>query len=85
MNTKSKENNVKDGTGEVVAMLVEALSSRGAVRLTHFGLFKVVEVKGRKRYNFAERKMEAVRPFKKITFTPAEGLRDMLNRKRERK
>lgn len=69
--------NVKDKTGIVDAM-VQELSKKGSVRLVHFGLFKVRKIKGRKRYDFKERKMVAMKPFKQIIFSPARGIREML-------
>lgn len=78
--TKSKKNNIADDSG-LLEQLIESLLKKGMVRLTHFGLFEVVEVRGRMRYAFGKRKMVPVKAFRKIRFTPAAGLRDMLNGK----
>lgn len=78
--TKDRENNIRDDSG-LVDKLVDALTRKGVARLVHFGLFRVVSVEGRKRYDFKKRRMVPVGSFKKITFTPAQGFRDMLNTK----
>lgn len=72
-----KRANITDKTG-IVDELVQTLSKKGAVRLVHLGLFRVVEIKGRKRYDFKKRGMVAMKPFKQIIFTPARGIREML-------
>lgn len=78
--TRSKKYNVLDGS-DISHILVDTLVKKGAVRLVHFGIFRAVLVKGRKRYDFKTRKMVDVPTFKQVTFTPAEGLREMLNTK----
>lgn len=75
MATKTK--NLKDTSGLIDAMVHE-LSSNGSVRLVHLGVFKIKTIKDRKRYDFADRKVIPVKPFKQIIFTPARGIREML-------
>ncbi len=80
MSTKLKKYNIKDESG-LIEGLITGLQTKGAVRFLHFGLFKVVSVKGRTRYNFKTRKVVPTLPYKSITFSPAKGLRDMFNKK----
>lgn len=66
----------------MIESLISALQVNGAVRFLHFGLFKIVPVKGRTRYDFKKRKIVPTGPYNLITFSPAKGLRDMFNTKR---
>lgn len=72
---------IKDKSG-LVDSLVSELSSAGSVRLVHLGLFRVKLIKGKKRYDFKSRKVIAVKPYKIIIFTPARGIREMLQGKK---
>lgn len=62
--------------------LVHELATHGSARLVHLGLFRVVEVKNRKRYDFKERRVANLEPYKQITFSPSKGIRDMLQKKK---
>lgn len=73
----SKRKNIKDTSGIVDAMIAELVKT-GSVRLVHFGLFRVREIKGHKRYDFKARKVIAMEPYKQIIYTPARGIREML-------
>lgn len=75
--TASKSNNLKDTSGLVDA-LVDQLSKKGVVRLVHLGLFRVLQIKGKKRYSFKTREVVDANPYKQIIFTPARGIRQML-------
>lgn len=77
---KIKNKSIKDKAG-LVDQLVNALHEKGAIRLTNFGSFKVVSIKGRKVFDFKKRQMRPVPAFKQVVFTSARGLRDMLNSK----
>lgn len=72
--------NVKD-SGTTTDDLVRTLLKHGMARLVHFGRFRVIEMKGRKRYDFKKREMVPVGARKMITFAPSKGLREMLNKK----
>lgn len=76
----SADYNIKDASGLVENLMVD-LQKKGAVRLLHFGLFKVQTVKGKTRYDFVNKKIVPIPTFKKISFTPAKGLREMINKK----
>lgn len=67
---------IKDSA--VVDALVRELSERGSARLVHLGLFRIVEVKGHKRYDFKKRDVVPMKPYKQIIFTPSQGIREML-------
>lgn len=73
----SKRNNLKDNSG-IVDKIIHELSVHGSVRLVHFGLFRVVEIKGHKRYDFKKRRVVEAKPYKQIIYTPARGIREML-------
>lgn len=73
----SKRHSIKDKSGMIDA-LVHELVSKGSVRLSHFGLFRVREIKGHKRYDFKKRRIVEVEPYKQIIFTPARGIAEML-------
>jgi len=73
----SKIPSIKDGNG-LVDQLVHELSKKGSARLVHLGQFRVVEIKGHKRYDFKERRVVPMKPYKQIIFTPARGIREML-------
>lgn len=81
--TRSKAADVKDTSG-ILDQLVENLVTKGSARFMHFGLFKVVSVTGRKRYSFQDRKMVPIPRYITVSFSPAQGLRDMLNEKGRR-
>lgn len=68
---------IVDKTG-LIDQLVGELESKGSARLVHLGLFRVKLIKGKKRYDFKERQVIAVKPYKIIIFTPARGIREML-------
>lgn len=68
---------IKDKSG-LIDSVVHELSTNGSVRLVHLGLFRVVTIKGHKRYEFKTRKVVAMKPYKQIIFTPARGIREML-------
>lgn len=74
----SKKKNLKDSSGMVDALIHE-LSKTGSARLVHFGRFRIVELKGRKRYEFKTRKVVDMKPYKQIIFMPSKGLREMLH------
>lgn len=76
----SKITSIKDRSG-LVDQLVHELSTKGSARLVHLGLFRVVPIKGRKRYDFKERRVVSMKPYKQLTFQPAKGIRDILQLK----
>lgn len=80
---RSKASDVKDKSG-VLDQLVDTLMTKGSVRLMHFGRFKIVSVEGRKRYSFADRSIVPIPKYFTVSFSPAQGLRDMLNEKGRR-
>lgn len=73
----SKKINLKDKNG-LIDELIHTLEKNGSARLVHFGLFRIVEIKGHKRYDFKERKVVPMKPYKQIIFTPSKGIREML-------
>jgi len=73
----AKRKNLKDNSG-LIDEVIHELTKKGSVRLVHLGQFRVAKVKGRKRYDFKERKVVPMEPYKQIIFTPAKGIRDML-------
>ena len=73
----SKSTNLTDKTG-LIDKMVHALSTEGAVRLVHFGQFRIKTIKGHKRFDFKKREMVPMKPYKQIIFTPARGIREML-------
>lgn len=77
----NKKNAIKDTTGLVDA-LVSELSKKGQVRLLHFGFFKVIEIRDKKRYDFKKRSVVNMPPYKIVNFKMAQGLKEMLNKKR---
>lgn len=80
--TAKKKPAIKDTTG-LLDSLVESLMKNGSVRLIHFGTFRTKTIKGRKVYDWKKRAMRPIPPFKQVIFTPAKGLRDMLNKPRD--
>ena len=73
----NKIKNLKDTSG-LIDQLVHELEKNGSARLVHFGLFKIKEIKGHKRYDFKARKVVPMEPYKQIIFTPSKGIREML-------
>lgn len=73
-----KSINVKDTSGLVETLMTD-LKTKGLVRFLHFGLFKVVSVQGRTRYDMISKKIVPVPTYKRILFTPAKGLKEMIN------
>lgn len=76
---KPKSINLTDKSG-LVDELISRLSKSGTVRLVHFGLFRVAEIKGKKRYDFRKRQIVPAKPYKIITFKPARGIHEMLGK-----
>lgn len=74
----SKEFNVKDKSG-MIETLMTGLKNKGAVRLLHIGLFKVITIKDKSRYDFKSGKVVDVTPYKKISFTPSSSLKKVVN------
>lgn len=72
-----KRKNLKDKNG-LIDELIHELEQNGSARLVHFGLFRIAEIKGHKRYDFKQRKVVAMKPYKQIIFTPSKGIREML-------
>lgn len=72
-----RRTNIKDGSGIVDALIAE-ISQNGSARLVHFGLFRVVELKNKKRFDFKKRKVIPMPPYKQIIFTPSRSIREML-------
>lgn len=72
-----RRTNIKDASGTIDALIAEITRS-GSARLVHLGLFRVVELKGKKRFDFKARKVVEMKPYKQIIFTPSKSIREML-------
>ena len=67
--------------GDDIALI---LKRYGKIRVRPLGLFEVVELKGRKRFDFVTKKMKLTRTTKIITFKASIPLKEFIKGKRRR-
>ena len=81
--TKSKQQDVI--AHDTLDTLIGTLRTKKRARFMNLGLFRVIEIKGRQRWDFRQKKMVTIPKFKTLVFTPAEGIKDLLNPSRKKK
>lgn len=79
-NTHASELNVKDH-GITVQQLQDMIKKKGYARLLHFGSFRVVKRKNRRRYDFLKGKVvEHTGTTNIVLFTPSVEIKRLINK-----